>query len=252
MNWALAELTESRHELYRQTRILRSVLDSMGDAVAVADPSGKALLLNPAAERILGQDAQDAPPSQWPQVYGCYHADGETLYAPEDLPLARAMRGESIDNAELILRHAGLSEPRWININARPLKDETGRLCGGVIAFRDVTAAKKTEEEIRAAEQELQRAKQLAEAASRAKSEFLANMSHEIRTPMNAIIGMTELLLDTAADAEQREYLTMVQESGEALLARDQRHPRLLQDRGRQARAGTDAVSTSAKVSATR
>ncbi len=100
----------------------------------------------------------------------------------------------------------------WVHALGRVVRseDRTIRFMYGV--YQDVTKQVESEAALRSAMERV-------EAATKAKSSFLANMSHEIRTPMNGIIGMTELALDTNMTAEQRDYLTTVKSSADALLS---------------------------------
>ena len=117
----------------------------------------------------------------------------------------------------------------WALVGAAPRLDTDGNPDGSLAMVSDLTARRAVEEALHAARKD-------AIDASDLKSEFLANMSHEIRTPMNGVLGMTELLLETALDPEQRGLRRSDQPVRRGAADHHQRHPRLLQDRGREAR----------------
>ncbi len=99
----------------------------------------------------------------------------------------------------------------WVSDELRVIYDEAGKPVEIVGSWSDISARKKIDEELAIA-------KEQAELANRAKSDFLANMSHEIRTPMNAIIGLSDLALRTELSPKQRDYLSKVHSSANALL----------------------------------
>jgi PAS domain S-box-containing protein len=116
--------------------------------------------------------------------------------------------------------------------NGSVYKDEQGKVLGAVVVARDITEQKRNEKELieakvfaelatliaEEAKGEAESATRTAEDAVKAKQQFLSNMSHEIRTPMNAIIGFTKVLLKTELSAKQKEYLTAIKLSGDALI----------------------------------
>ena len=144
------ELARSEAALREQTRILQSVLDCMGDGVVVADSNARFLVFNPAAERILGQGRIDDPSRDLSRLYDIFLPDRVTPYPVKDLPLMRAIRGESSDQAELYIAHPSRDDGTWILVTGRPLRDEHGELQGGVVVFHDISRRKKFERRLEA------------------------------------------------------------------------------------------------------
>jgi PAS domain S-box-containing protein len=102
---------------------------------------------------------------------------------------------------------------RWhLHVDLQPVRNDSGVVENFIAIMVDITTRVETE-------QNLRRAKEEADAASRAKSEFLASMSHEIRTPMNGVVGMTSLLLETSLTPDQRECVNTIRTSGDSLLS---------------------------------
>jgi PAS domain S-box-containing protein len=145
-----------QNALLHQTRILRAILNSIFDGVAVADQEGKFILFNKAAERILQVGAVDAAPTDWPRIYGLYLPDQQTPYPANDLPLMRATRGETVEAAEIYLARSDGPQGVWLSVNASPLEDERGELQGGVAVFRDVSETKRAHQELQAEQRLLQ------------------------------------------------------------------------------------------------
>src|SRR5947207_2951514 len=131
-----------------QFQLFHSILDSMGDGIVVADEQGRFVLFNPAAERILGLGMADITPERWAEVYGIYYPDAQTLFPNEQMPLARAVRGEESNQVELFVRNNARSEGAYISVTGRPLRDGQGRPCGGVVVFRDITQKKLIEQRL--------------------------------------------------------------------------------------------------------
>jgi len=182
---------------------LRTLTDSAPVGIFQTDAENRYVYTNPRWAQIVGMSSEQAAGQPWDVIL---RADRREALRVE---LAQA-------GAETELCHRFEVGPpgagaRTVLVASTSMHDSDGAPTGWVGTLSDVTA------EV-GAESAMADAVEQATEASRLKSDFLANMSHEIRTPMNGVIGMTDLLLETALDARQRDYAQTVRNSGEALL----------------------------------
>jgi PAS domain S-box-containing protein len=204
----------------QESRYARSLIEASLDPLFTISPEGKITDMNNASvtitettrENLIGTDFFDyfTEPDKAREIYRQIFAEGFVA----DFPLT--------------IRDGKLTD---VLFNGSVYKDEYGKVLGVVVVARDITDHKRIEAELidakvhaesateiaEEAQNKAEKATLIAEDAVRSKQQFLSNMSHEIRTPMNAILGFTKVLLRTDLTEKQKEYLTAIKLSGDAL-----------------------------------
>jgi len=198
---------EAETKLAASEKRLRDILDSIYGFVGLYTLEGIVLYVNRAPLEAADVPVEDVVGKPFWEAYSWSHSPEER--GRLRTAIARAAGGEMVRYEASVLVKGG--RQIIVDVAFGPLRDERGRIVN-IIGFGvDITARKE-------AEARLLLAIQMAEVASQAKSEFLANMSHEIRTPMNGILGLTEVVLESDLNPEQREYLSLVKASADSLM----------------------------------
>ena len=212
---------EKRAAELTKANLARILIEASHDPLFTINPNGKITDLNNASAKITGMSRENlidtdffehfTEPYKARKIYKEVFANGFV----KDYPLT--IRDHK--NTEVLF-------------NGSVFKDEADHVVGVVLVARDITEQKRVENELIEAKvfaelateiaEETQKraefAKHTAEDTVKSKQQFLSNMSHEIRTPMNAIIGFTKVVLKTELTIKQREYLTAIKTSGDALI----------------------------------
>ncbi len=212
---------EKRAAELRIANYARGLIEASRDPLFTISPSGKITDLNSASSFVTGVSREDLIGSD----FFNYFTEPEKAKAGYEEVFKKGF----VSDYPLTIIDGDLTD---VLFNGSVYKDDLGNVLGAVVVARVITEQKRIEKELiearvfaelateiaEVAQAKAESATRIAEDAVKAKQQFLSNMSHEIRTPMNAIIGFTKVVLKTEITEKQKEYLTAIKISGDALI----------------------------------
>ena len=204
---AESRLKESITRLEHQTQLMESTFNSISDGIVVADKDGNFTMFNPSARRYVGVRAVEVPMEEWSSEYGLFYTDKTTRFPMDEVPLVRALRGESTDNIEMYVNNSYLPEGAYVNVSGRPLRDRNGVRLGGVVVFHDITHRIRT-------------ADALAQAFAQGRLEIVETILHNIGNAINSVAVGVDTVHEHLANDDLPQRLTTLA----AALAEHQDH----------------------------
>ncbi|WP_333600780.1 PAS domain S-box protein [Flavobacterium sp.] len=215
------ELEAYNYSLKLASQYSLSLIEASRDPLFTISPQGKITDTNQASVRVTEISKED--------LIDTYFIDYFTEPEKAKKGYEEVFSKGFVVDYPLVLKDGKLTD---VLFNGAVYKDAEGNIIGAVVVARDITEQKKGEKDLieakifaELASSIAEEAKIIAETATtkaneavKSKQQFLSNMSHEIRTPMNAIIGFTKVVLKTELTAKQKEYLTAIKMSGDALI----------------------------------
>lgn len=171
----LHKVQELASEAQRRASLLRAVVESMADAVSISDAHGRSILLNDAARRMFGLEAEESIPfdAALERRYRLRHLDGRPMVY-EELPTARALKGETVVGSDLILYNQRIQRDVYLRSTATPIRDERGAIVGAVAVSRDISDLIELD---------------------KMKDDFVRVAAHELKTPVTIVKGYAQALL---------------------------------------------------------
>lgn len=191
---------------------MRAFVESYPLPVFVCDTTGHIQFFSDSAYKLMGEtvSAANSTVRDLPKGLPLYVAGTKDLYPVEKLPFVRALNGEASYADDMEVRRDGRSS--FMEAWSSPLRGRTGEVEYAIGVVINTTALRRQREE-------LEQAREAAQAADRAKSDFVSRMSHEIRTPLNAILGSVDLLWETPLTQDQQEYVRLCRDAGQGLMS---------------------------------
>lgn len=205
----------------QESRYARSLIEASLDPLFTISTSGKVMDMNDASLRIIGVKREQMVGTD----FSVYFTEPDKAREGYEQVFTKGF----VADFPLTITDVGRTD---VLFNGSVFRNDEGAVLGAVVVARDITEQKRIEKELTEAkifaelatgraenaQAKAENATTIAHDAVKAKQQFLSNMSHEIRTPMNAIIGFTKVVLKTELTAKQREYLTAIKMSGDALI----------------------------------